>query len=191
MRPDPLYAPGSAYHHKRRWTQPHTVRCLETAFDIFGQPESLLDVGCAEGALVQWAQRVGITAVGLDLAVPEHPSLLTADLRKPVTLGRTFQWVLCWEVAEHLPESAADTLCDTLVRHLAPGGRLIFTAARPGQRGPGHINCQKPAYWIAKLAERGALWAEGPTIDLSNAWLRCAPRVPWYGNNVHVFWWVA
>jgi hypothetical protein len=191
MRPDSLYAPGSAYHHKRRWTQPHTVRCLETAFDIFGQPESLLDVGCAEGTLVQWAQRVGITAVGLDLAVPEHPSLLTADLREPVTLGRTFQWVLCWEVAEHLPASAAETLVDTLVRHMSHEGRLLFTAAGPGQRGPGHIHLSPPSFWKGLFLERGLTFAGDITADLRRRWLQCSPRTPWYGRNAQVYWRVA
>lgn len=194
MRPDPVYTPGSAYHQQRRWTHTHTIRCLETAFDELGQPESLLDVGCgADGVLVQWAQRVGIDAYGVDIGLPigyDGGNLARVDLCQPLDLGRTFQWVLCWEVAEHLPAAVAETLTQTLATHLAPGGRLIFTAARPGQSGPGHINCQPASYWTLKCAEIGLMLADEPTAQLRQAWMQCAPRTPWYGRNVMVFWWV-
>ena len=191
MRHEPNYTADSDYHLSRRWIEPHTVRCLDAAFTLLGQPTSLVDMGCATGALVTWATYRGVDAVGVDLAAPEHPPFLRADLRYPLDLGRTFQWVLCWEVAEHLPEGAADILCQTLVRHMDPSGRVLFTAARPGQRGPGHINVQPPAYWTAKFAALGLAPAPGESRQLRETWLACAPRTPWYGRNAMVFWRVA
>lgn len=191
MQPDPIYAPDSMYHRQRRWTNPHTVRCLETAMTVLGMPASLLDVGCAEGVLVEWALEHQIEAMGVDLAAPaDFPALVRADIRGDLDLGRTFQWVLCWEVAEHLPASAADGLCQMLVRHLdmAPNARLIFTAARVGQRGPGHVNCQEPGYWLEKFSALGLMCASAVTASLSRSWLRCAPQAPWYGRNVQVLW---
>lgn len=189
----PSYAFDSPYHRQRRWTQPYTVRCLEAAFLAFNRPTSLLDVGCAEGVTVQYARRhAAIDAMGIDLAVPRgDPGLVCADLCQPVDLKRVFQWVLCWEVAEHLPESAADTLCDTLVRHLDPTGRVLFTAAVPGQRGPGHVNEQPWSYWAEKFATRGLTEAMAMSTQLRRLWLRGAPQTPWYGQNVHVLWRVA
>ena len=184
----PSYETGSAYHQQRRWIEPHTLRCLETAIGLFGYPSSLVDVGCAQGALVQWARYQHIDAWGIDLAAPDGPAFVRADLREPVDLGRTFQWVLCWEVAEHLPESAADGLCQTLVRHMDPGGRILFTAARPGQRGPGHVNCQPAEYWIEKFAALGVVRADTLSARLRETWKRCAPQTPWYGDNAHMFW---
>jgi len=191
MRPD-LYAPGSAYHVSRRWTQKHAVRCLEAACTLLGQPASLLDIGCAEGGLVLWATGRGIDAMGIDLAAPEDPALVRADLRAPVDLRRTFDWVLCWEVAEHLPSSAADTLVETVIRHLSPTGRVLFTAARPGQVGPGHINLQTMDYWAEKFYALGGLViAEQPSLAVRKAWLKAAPKTPWYGRNCCVYWRVA
>lgn len=187
MRPD-LYAPGSVYHQQRRWTNPHTVRCLETAIDTLGKPESLVDMGCAEGVLVEWAKARGIYAMGVDLAAPEDPSLVRADLCVPIDLNRQFDWVLCWEVAEHLPEGAAETLVDTLVRHMKPMGRILFTAARPGQPGPGHIHCVAPEFWHRLFADRGLAHVQGLSSALRRRWLTAAPRTPWYGMNVHVYW---
>lgn len=191
MRPD-LYAPGSAYHQQRRWTHPHSVRCLQTAIDFLGTPTSLVDVGCAEGVHVTWARAQGIDAMGIDLAAPEgDPALVRADLCQPVDLHRRFDWVLCWEVAEHLPATAATTLCDTLVRHLNPKGRLIFTAAGPGQRGPGHIHLVDRAFWDQQFVDRGLSYADGLSAELRHRWLTCSPKTPWYGRNVAVYWRVA
>jgi len=191
MRPD-LYAPGSTYHQQRRWMQPHSLRCLQTAMDVLGTPASLLDVGCAEGVHVRWARSQEIDAMGIDIAVPDgDPSMVRADLREPVDLQRRFEWVLCWEVAEHLPAPAADTLVDTLVRHMLPKGRILFTAARPGQRGPGHINLQPRAYWEEKFCDVGLTYAVEPSSLLRKAWVKCSPRTPWYGNNCAVYWMVA
>lgn len=187
MQPE-LYAPDSAYHRQRRWTHPHSLRCLETAIAQLGTPASLLDVGCAEGVHVRWAREQGIDAMGIDLAAPEDPALVRADLRTPVDLKRPFEWVLCWEVAEHLPAAAAETLCDTLVRHLHPLGRLLFTAAGPGQRGPGHVHCVEPAYWHRQFAARGLTYAESLSKDLGRRWLQCSPRTPWYGKNCQIYW---
>jgi SAM-dependent methyltransferase len=191
VRPD-LYAPGSAYHQQRRWTHPHSLRCLETAIDLLGGPDSLLDVGCAEGVHVTWAVEHGIDAMGIDLAAPEgDPRLVRADLCQPVDLGRQFDWVTCWEVAEHLPPSAADTLVDTLVRHMRPKGRIVFTAAGPGQRGPGHIHCAEPEYWQLLFLERGLTYADALSAELRRVWQKCSPKTPWYGRNAQVYWRVA
>lgn len=188
MLPD-LYAPGSAYHQQRRWTHPHSLRCLETAISLLGRPDSLLDVGCAEGVHVDWANAQGIVAMGIDLAAPEHDAtLMRADLREPVCLGRQFEWVLCWEVAEHLPAEAAGTLVDTLVRHMRPEGRVIFTAAGPGQRGPGHIHCVPPEFWDALFGAHGLSLAIEVTNELRRRWAACSPKTPWYGHNAAVYW---
>lgn len=187
MPPDVLYAPDSAYHQDRRWIQPHTVRCLEAAISRLGRPLSVLDVGCGEGVLVRWAQQQQIDALGIDLAAPTDPGFVRADVCEPIDLGITFDWVLCWEVAEHLPETSASTLCQTIVRHLGTAGRVLFTAARPGQRGPGHINCQPPVYWVNQFARLGLLPDTVTTLRVSNDWKQCAPKAPWYGRNLIVF----
>ena len=155
-------------------------------------PASLLDLGCGEGALVFRALALGIDAMGVDVAVAApDPVLVYADLRQPLDLGRRFTWVCCWEVAEHLPDHSAWQLVQTCVDHLTPDGRILFTAARVGQRGPGHINCQPPTYWADLFAEFGLTVAEQPSADLRRAWASCAPRCPWYGQNAYVFWRVA
>jgi len=124
----------------------------------------------------------------VDLSYPETAGALRhADLRVPVDLERTFDLVLCWEVAEHLPADSAETLCNTLLRHVTPGGILLFTAATPGQGGDAHLNEQPVTYWRQRLAARGLVPDSLLTMALAQAWTQQAPRTPWYGKNLQVF----
>jgi SAM-dependent methyltransferase len=181
-----LYTP--AWQETRRWSDDGAARCLDLAWQAVGVPGSLLDVGCGRGQLVTKAAARGIDAIGVDLSYAETDGPLRhADLRVPVDLDRTFDLVLCWEVAEHLPAEAAETLCDTLLRHVTPGGILLFTAATPGQGGDAHINEQPATYWRQRLAARGLEPDSLLTMALAQAWTQQAPRTPWYGKNLQAF----
>jgi SAM-dependent methyltransferase len=127
------------------------------------KPHSLLDVGCGLATWIAAGKELGVTDVlGVDgdfvdrslLKVPEH-QFMALDLRLPFDLGRSFDVAISLEVAEHLPESSADGLIDSLCRH---ADKIVFSAANPGQDGgQNHINCQWSAYWEAKFRERGYL----------------------------------
>ena len=177
---------SAAWQAGRAWTAAGAAACLAEAFRARGVPGSLLDLGCGLGAVVRSARARGVAAVGVDLSLaPGVPWLVPADLRAPLDLGARFDAVLCWEVAEHLPAAAAEGLCETAVRHLAPGGELWWTAATPGQGGDGHLNEQPAAYWAARFEARGLVPV--PVPDLAARWRAVAPRQPWYGANLQVF----
>jgi hypothetical protein len=80
--------------------------------------------------------------------------------------------VVSLEVAEHLPESSADTFIESLVAH---GDVILFSAAVPGQGGQHHINEQWPEYWQQKFAKHGFYFHD--TIR------------PLIWNNEKVNWW--
>lgn len=187
------YSPGAEYHDRRAHLSEHALRCLKLAFSIWEPPTSLLDLGCGQGVHIGYCRHQHIEALGVDIAVPEDDSgrnLLHHDLRMPLDLGIACQWVLCWEVAEHLPAESADVLCDSIARHvLRPSGRLLFTAATPGQRGIGHINCQPPEYWRAKFEARGLNYQQGETTVLARVWREHMPKAPWYWRNLQIYAW--
>jgi hypothetical protein len=74
------------------------------------------------------------------------------DLRLPLNVG-DFDLVICTEVAEHLPPSAADVLVDNVCR--ASRGQVFFSAATPGHGGHLHLNEQQHGYWLEKFSGRG------------------------------------
>lgn len=113
---------------------------------------SFLDLGAGTGVWIKAVREYGVHDVlGVDGVVLEPPSLRCeagdiqyADLTKELFLGRSFDLVVCFEVAEHLPADSAASLVNSIVAH---SDLCFFSAAAPGQNGENHINCQWPEYW--------------------------------------------
>jgi SAM-dependent methyltransferase len=145
------------------------------------KPESVLDIGCGQG---EWLAAFGLErSYGVDITapVPPTPTMSRHDLTEPLDLGGRFDLVICLEVAEHLPESAADTLVDTIVWHTAKA--VLFSGAVPGQEGLHHVNCQPHEYWHGKFEQRGFSVTDPirPLIA-HNSYVS-----PWYRNNTFVY----
>jgi len=156
--------------------------------DELVHPSSVLDVGCGVGAwLAEWKKRGARHVVGLDGAYVDRSRLLidpsnlrTANLEQPFRLDRQFDLVECLEVAEHLDESCADALVDSIAQH---SDTVLFGAAVPSQGGTHHVNEQWPSYWISKFARldfqafdviRPRIWTN-PTVQV------------WYRQNIVLF----
>jgi SAM-dependent methyltransferase len=144
------------------------------------RPRSVVDIGCGTGGwLATFAQHGVAEYLGIDGFTPagllEIPRdrFMEADLTQPLAVGRCFDLAVCLEVAEHLPESAADGFVDSLTR-LAPV--VLFSAAIPGQEGTAHLNEQWPEYWSHLFAAKGFR-----PIDI----LR--PRI-WHDEGVEVWY---
>jgi SAM-dependent methyltransferase len=148
----------------------------------------VLDVGCGRGVwLAIWLKHGAKDVQGVDgpyvdqsrLHIPTS-QFLARDLAYPLKLERQFDLVQSLEVAEHLPEQAAEQFVDSLVRH----GRLIlFSAATPGQGGENHVNEQPWEYWRAKFAAR-----DFELFDFLRPRLRSNRAVYlWYRHNVFVY----
>jgi len=171
-------------HHPPTAAARVVVRLLRSRL-AFG---SLLDVGCGVGLWIREYQAQGVSDVfGIDGPWVPRKNLVISpeqfrshDLTTPFRLGRTFDLVMCLEVAEHLPAGSADVLLDSLVAH---GGLILFSAAIPGQGGFEHVNEQLQDYWIERFRARGftAYDALRPAI-----WNH--PEVPYYyAQNALVF----
>ena len=152
----------------------------------FGVPPSYLDLGSGTGAMVDFARRMGIDSLGVDM-IAKHPPDVRADLSKPIDLGRQFNLVTCIEVAEHIPERAAGVFCNNISRHLKAGGLLVFTAAAPGQDGDGHVHLKPANYWRTMLHERDLNWQENHTLRLKLAWQTVPMPMMWLPGNLQVF----
>lgn len=152
------------------------------------EPKSVLDVGCGIGSWASvWHSR-GVDVTGVDgeyvnqdlLEIPRD-RFIPHDLAAPLNLGRKFDLVTSFEVAEHLPDTSAESFVQSLIRHST--GVIVFSAAVPKQGGTGHINEQWPSYW-ARFFENNGYRAYDPfraKIWHNNqvAW--------WYRQNILIF----
>lgn len=71
------------------------------AYDIILEknPETLLDVGCGKGILVEWAKKQGINACGLDFASGYG---VQGDLLDMPFEDKSFDMVTAFDVLEHI-----------------------------------------------------------------------------------------
>lgn len=162
-------------------------KCVPLIMDLIS-PRSVVDVGCGTGAFLHCFNKEGIQDLaGIDGGDIDKGQLLIPaemffpyDLSHSFCLGRKFDLAVSLEVAEHLPEAAADTFIENLTT-LAPV--IWFSAAIPGQGGVNHINEQWPTYWIEKFSKCGFM-----LIDcLRSQWIPDSSVVWWYAQNSFLF----
>lgn len=135
----------------------------------YGKPKTVCDFGAGDGWWPHTFKQMGSESCwALELHpiardfIPEDVYFIERDLRKPFEDGGRFDLCICLEVAEHLPKMYAEILAHTLTYHT--GQHLLFSAAKPGQDGTGHVNLQEPEYWIKLLTRNGVQFA-GPKTE--------------------------
>ena len=124
-------------------------------------PKSVVDIGCAVGAMLSCLKAKGISEIlGVDgLWVDEKQLLIAKDefMRHDFNTGflalpKRYDLAISTEVAEHVDRVNADDFIATLVN---ASDIVVFSAAVPGQSGTCHVNEQWPDYWIEKFSRYG------------------------------------
>lgn len=146
------------------------------------KPTAVVDFGCGTGTFLRAFKDLGVEEIlGLDgnwgdpvlrSKYIDSSVFKEADLEAPVTLPKKYDLAICLEVAEHLKETAADTLVSSLTH---ASDYILFSAAVPGQGGQHHINEQWSEYWEKKFNNSNYLFHDV---------LR-----PLFWNNENIDWW--
>jgi hypothetical protein len=155
------------------------------------RPESIIDIGCANGLWLEAFNRSGVTHLrGVDgpwVAADSFRSpagafrkLDLAQCPLPYLLGEPgerFDLLVSFELLEHLPAARADALVEAMC---AMSDILLVSAAVPHQGGTGHINEQWPDHWISRFAARGFVACDFLRLAIWND-----ERIaPWYRQNI-------
>lgn len=164
---------------------------VQSIIDQFN-PQSIIDVGCGTGALLERFQNNGCKVIGLEysdaaLAICDARGVraLKYDIEKGEMpdLGK-YDVAVSVEVAEHLPQACADSYVRLLT---SLSGVIVFTAAPPGQGGTDHVNEQPPEYWISKFFEHGFEYSSIISNRWRDAWKSSGKVELWYHMNLLVF----
>jgi hypothetical protein len=166
-----------------------SLRSAENVVPIILQEykiESAIDFGCGTGAWLSVFKKYGVKdIVGLDGYKYDHCLLdeneyKIVNLSEKISLEKKYSLSISLEVAEHLPESSADTF----VYNVSTGANLIlWSAATPGQGGDNHINEQPFSYWTEKFNKLGFI----ADLNFKNLFADCSDIEPWYRNNIIIF----
>jgi 2-polyprenyl-3-methyl-5-hydroxy-6-metoxy-1,4-benzoquinol methylase len=149
--------------------------------------KSAVDFGCGTGTFLKFLKDNGVSVTGLDgdyidrkiLAITEE-EFIPVDLTKPVHLSKKYDLSISLEVAEHLPESSAETFITSLCEasHV-----VLFSAAVKGQGGVGHVNEQFLSYW-----QKIFLKKEYYMLDIIRPEIWNDEKIPpYYRQNIVIF----
>ena len=153
------------------------------------QVRSVADFGCGSGTWLRAFRAGGAEVVrGIDQFDPAGVEMLIApdeyrraDLTGEIDLGRRYDLAVSLEVGEHIPPQASRTLVANLVR---ASGRILFSAATPGQGGVDHVNERPLADWVALFAEHGYAASDFVRAGIAEQRLEVEP---WYRYNTLFF----
>jgi SAM-dependent methyltransferase len=171
--------------------QPGSTRSAEEIVPIIVDlvaPLSVVDVGCGRGDWLKSFRDRGVSELhGIDGEYAKNETFVlpldvfeACDLEAPPPSSRTFDLVICLEVAEHLHPQYADGLVDFLT---SLGSIVLFSAAIPFQGGIHHYNEQWQGYWAAKFVKRGYL-----PLDVLRPKIWNNSRVEyWYAQNTLLY----
>jgi SAM-dependent methyltransferase len=174
------------YERHRYGSLISAVRVLKKLLPVF-KASSMVDFGCGTGTWLYAAKCLGVSEVlGIDGDYVDRSKLMiaqeefrAADLEQPIVLPGQYDVAISLEVAEHLHESASDSLISSICNS---ADNIIFSAATPGQGGNNHINEQPHEYWHTKFEERGYL-----SIDIRNLFAANWEIEGWYRNNIFLY----
>lgn len=119
-------------------------------------PKSVIDLGCSSGIYLVPFMEQGVEIWGVDGAhgvgwhIPGRFQVF--DLREPYIPQHKYDLVYCIETAEHIRPEFAELLVESICRC---SDTVLFSAARVGQNGESHLNCQDKPYWTDLFSRFG------------------------------------
>ncbi len=130
-----------------------------------GNGKKILEIGCSIGAvsslLVEkgfnvWASDISEYAVKKAMKLTPSVNFSVIDIQKKVPLAQTFDYVIAFEVVEHLedPKKGIKNMYDALTTK----GKVVISTPYPYKwnfRDPTHINVKYPNEWIEIMKEVG------------------------------------
>tara|TARA_R110000796_G_scaffold7932_3_gene26672 strand:+ start:1868 stop:2770 length:903 start_codon:yes stop_codon:yes gene_type:complete len=165
---------------------PHKIDngLMDALPQMFEENSTVVDFGCGNADYAKHLHNNGFKVEAYD-GNPNTPEMTDGlgkvlDLSKEFDLGKTFDYVVSLEVAEHIPKKFQDVYVNNLIKHT--DSYLIMSWALDGQGGDGHVNEQNEDYVLNLFDKLGMTYHE----DISQI-LRDVAKLGWFKKTIYVF----
>eukprot|EP00929_Paragymnodinium_shiwhaense_P078218 TRINITY_DN40505_c0_g1_i2.p1 TRINITY_DN40505_c0_g1~~TRINITY_DN40505_c0_g1_i2.p1 ORF type:complete len:551 (-),score=111.04 TRINITY_DN40505_c0_g1_i2:658-2310(-) len=153
---------------------------------VFDTDDTVGEFGAFAGHNCEWLNETGLVQAfaydGMqDMGRLTDGTVQTMKLGEPVDLERTFDWILCLEVGEHMPPGSEDALMDNIYRHAKTG--LVMSWATHDYPLPDHPNTKTPAESMAIIVRHGFQ----PDMKLTEK-LRASADFRWHSQSIAVYY---
>ena len=131
----------------------------------FEKGKRVLELGCAVGGASAILKDMGFEIYASDVSryviknskkLRPDINFLVIDVTKKIQLGGTFDYIIAFEVLEHLEEP--NSAIKNINKKLKDGGWLVFSTPPPYKRfieTPTHVNVHGKQHWINLLEKNG------------------------------------
>ena len=145
---------------------------------------SVIELGAGKGCYSAALRRAGVPSVRAFDGAPGVGAMTrglvqTADLTTKLGLG-VADWVLCLEVAEHIPRAFEERLLGNLHAHNRRGVVLSWS---DNAGGNGHVNLRSNAWVVNRMAEMGYVHDEAAEQALR----RAVNDIHWFRTTLMAF----
>ena len=145
---------------------------------------SVLELGAGKGCYSAALRRAGLPSVrAIDgapgVAEMTHGLVQTADLTAELRLGAA-DWVLCLEVAEHIPRAFEERLLANLDSHNRRG---IVMSWSDNAGGNGHVNLRSNEWVVRRMGEMGYVHDQ----DTERKLRRAVTDIHWFRETIMAF----
>jgi hypothetical protein len=131
--------------------------------------QSMIDIGCGPGGMIELARSKGIDTVGVDgdfVVKRNIDDVVIHDYQTgPYVPDREFDLAWTVEFVEHIEEQYIRNFVSTMDKCKY----VIMTHAFPNQPGHHHVNCQTTQYWAHVLNAFGFTVDVGHTNEIRKA----------------------
>jgi len=146
-----------------------------------GEKMSMADFGAGGGQYSTWLNETGlIESFAFDGSKQANTWVSQINLIADNHLWRTFDWVMCLEVGEHVPKQFSGMLLSNIQRHARKG---IVMSWSNDWEGIGHVNCLPQEQFVALVEKTTGFVHDRAASEV----VRGGCEIEYIGRTVAVF----
>lgn len=167
-----------------KYARDYSIQSMDWYIDEY-KPNSIIDFGCGIASYLESGYKKGIKKLkGIDIGgeyakkyTPEYlmPYIEYKDCTESIK-SEKYDCVISFETAEHIEPNGTTTFIKNISNALKIGGRILFTAAPPGQEGCGHINMHPKEFWLQEFSSLGNTLDTEMTEKVKENWRNICPN---------------